>query len=257
MSDAFKKVRRGEPVKISAAAWNRVVDQVVTKPRFTSEPEAYPRPNFTVRVRNSSATGIAKWGVLEIANVLEAPTGATGVTGASTFESWPGLVGVAPTSTAGSSFVVAVEPIKAGEIGMAAVDGVVQVKLNVQDASHKFCTTEAGSSAGLKTDSAGESRILWKENGTGPSKWALVRMGAGGGGGGVKVGKITGTWTKGGTQTVWEYTGAGVQATGPSGPLSLTGVNRFANVSASGSAAKWVAVTSIDSTWHLIAAECG
>jgi hypothetical protein len=81
-----------------------------------------------------------------------------------------------------------------------------------------------------------------------------VRIGAGSGGG-VKVGKITGTWTKGGTQTVWEYTGDGAQASGPSGPLSLTGVNRFVTVTASGSSAKWVAVASVDSAWHLIAAE--
>lgn len=249
MSDAFKKVRRGEPVKISAAAWNRVVDQVVTKPRFTGEDEAYPRPNFTVRVRNSSSTGIARWGVMEIATVLEIPTGSTGV---STFESWPGLVGVVPTSTAGGSFVIAVEPINPGQIGMAAVDGVVQVKLDVQDAAHKFATTKTGSVGQLKTDSSGESTILWKENGTGSGKWGLVRIGAGSGGG-AKVGKITGTWTKGGTQTVWEYTAAGSQATGSP---SVTGVNRFATINASGGAAKWVAVAMIGSAWHLIAAEC-
>jgi hypothetical protein len=251
MSD-LGKVRRGESLEVSALAWNRLVDTVVTKPRFVGDVEAYPRTNFTVRVRNSSATGVAKWGVLQIATVLEAPTG---VTGGSTFESWPGLVGVVPTSTAGGSFVVAVEPIKAGEIGMAAVDGVVQVKLDVQDPTHRFATTKSGSSSSLRTDSNGESTILWKESGTGEGKWGLVRIGAGSGGG-VKVGKITGTWTKGGTQTVWEYTGSGAQASGPSGPLSLTGVNRFANVTTTGGAAKWVAVASIDSTWHLIAAEC-
>ena len=256
MSDAFKKVRRGEPVKISAVAWNRVIDQVVTKPRFTSEDEAYPLSNFRVRMRNTSSGTINRWGVMEIAGVLESPSGATGP-GAVSFQSWPGLVGSVPTTTAGAAFAVAVEPIKSGEIGMVAVDGVVQCKLEIVDASHRYATTKTGtgSASELKTASSGEATILWKESGTGTGKWGLVRIGANSGGG-VKVGKITGTWTKGNTQTVWEYTGAGTQVSGPSGPLSLTAVNRFSTVNASGSAAKWVAVASIDSTWHLIAAEC-
>lgn len=257
MSDAFRKVRPGEPLKVAADAWNRIVDQVVTKPRFSGENAAFPATNFTVRIRNTSTGTVSKWGVLEIVGVLEAATGATGTlaTGVEQdiFQSWPGLVGVVPTANAGAAFAIAVEPIKEGDIGLAAVDGVVQCKLEILDAGHRYATTKTGSSSELKTASAGESAILWKETGTGAGKWGLVRIGAGGG---VKVGKITGTWSKGGTQTVWEYTGTGAQATGPSGPLSLTGINRFATVSASGGSGKWVAVSSIDSTWHLIAAEC-
>lgn len=265
MSDAFRKVRPGEPLKVAADAWNRIVDQVVTKPRFSGEDAAFPATNFTVRIRNTSTGTVSKWGVLEIVGVLEAATGASGASGATgtlatgvaqdIFQSWPGLVGVVPTANAGAAFAIAVEPIKEGDIGLAAVDGVVQCKLEIVDAGHRFATTKTGSASELKTASSGESAILWKETGTGAGKWGLVRIGAGAGGG-VKVGKITGTWSKGGTQTVWEYTGTGAQATGPSGPLSLTGINRFATVSASGGSGKWVAVSSIDSTWHLIAAEC-
>jgi hypothetical protein len=258
MSDAFRKVRPGEPLKVAADAWNRIVDQVVTKPRFSGEDAAFPATNFTVRIRNTSTGAVSKWGVLEIVGVLEAATGATGTlaTGVAQdiFQSWPGLVGVVPTDNAGAAFAIAVEPIKEGDIGLAAVDGVVQCKLEIVDAGHRFATTKTGSASELKTASSGEASILWKQSGTGSGKWGLIRMGAGagGGGGGVKVGKITGTWTKGGTQTVWEYNGAGSQVTG----TSITGINRFATVSASGSAAKWVAVASVDSTWHLIAAEC-
>jgi hypothetical protein len=174
--------------------------------------------------------------------------------GTMSFLAYPGIVGVTPTDTAGARYVVATQPIKAGEIGMAAIDGVVQVKLDIQSASDNFATVKSGSVEQMKTASSGDASVLWKEGGTGV-KWGLVRIGAGSGGatGGVKIGKITGTWTKGSTQTVWEYTGGGSQA---SGSPSMTGVNRFATVNASGGAAKWVAVASIDSTWHLIAAEC-
>jgi hypothetical protein len=255
MSNAFRKVRPGEPLKIASQAWNRVIDQVVTKPRFASEDEAFPVSNFRVRMRNTSSETIGRWGVMEIAGVLESPSGATGP-GTESFQSWPGLVGAVPTTTAGAAFAVAVEPIKPGEIGMAAVDGVVQCKLEIVDASHRYATTKTGSASELKTASSGEATILWKQGGTGTGKWGLVRIGSNAGGG-VKVGKITGTWSKGGTQTVWEYSGSGSQVTGSSGPVSITGINRFAAVSASGGASKWVAVASVDSAWHLIAAECG
>ena len=274
MSDAFRKVRPGEPIKIAAQAWNQVIDQVTTRPRFDASTSPYPAINFQVRCRNATSGDVARWGVLQITGVLETPTGATGASGPTgstgstgaavsidagtmSFLAYPGIVGVTPTDTAGARYVVATQPIKAGEIGMAAIDGVVQVKLDVQSASDNFATVKSGSVEQMKTASSGDASVLWKESGTGV-KWGLVRIGAGSGGG-VKLGKITGTWTKGGTQTVWEYTGAGAQVSGPSGPLSLTGVNRFVTVTVSGtsgSSAKWVAVANVDSTWHLIAAEC-
>lgn len=260
MGDAFRKVRPGDPVSISATAWNRVIDQVTTRPRFDASTSPYPAINFQVRCRNSTSGDVARWGVLQITGVLETPTGATGGAtgsmdpGTMSFLAYPGIVGVTPTDTAGARYVVATQPIKAGEIGMAAIDGVVQVKLDIQSASDNFATVKSGSVEQMKTASSGDASVLWKEGGTGV-KWGLVRIGAGSGGatGGVKIGKITGTWTKGATQTVWEYTAAGSQA---SGSPSMTGVNRFATVNASGGASRWVAVASIDSAWHLIAAEC-
>jgi hypothetical protein len=259
MTNAFRRVRPGEPVKIAATAWNQVIDQVRVRPQFDAEASGHPPTTFQVRIRNSTSGAIERWGVLHITGVLETPTGATGLSstdaGTTSFQQWPGLVGVTPTGTTQGSFAVAVEPIQAGQIGMAAVDGVVQCKLDITSEDDRFAKPKPGSSDELQTASSGEAAILWKESGTGTGKWGLVRIGAGAGGG-VKVGKITGTWTKGGTQTVWEHTGAGEQVSGPSGPVSITGVNRFASVSATGSAAKWVAVANVDSHWHLIAAEC-
>ena len=268
MSDAFRKVRPGEPIKIAAQAWNRVIDQVTTRPRFDASTSPYPAINFQVRCRNATSGDVARWGVLQITGVLETPTGATGASGATgsmdagtmSFLAYPGIVGVTPTDTAGARYVVATQPIKAGEIGMAAIDGVVQVKLDVQSASNNFATVKSGSVEQMKTASSGDASVLWKEGGTGV-KWGLVRIGVGAAGG-IRLGKITGTWTKNGTQTVYEHDGSGSQmsvATGSSGataPATFTGVNRFVAVTASGSAAKWVACGVVGATWHLIAAEC-
>ena len=254
-ADPYAKAQPGEKLTIHATTWNKMVDLV--RPGAAPAPGeefSYRRTNFRVYCRNSTSGTVPQWGVLHIDGVIQTPSGSTG-TATAGFQSSPAVRGKTPTGTTNGSFVIAVEPIGANKFGMAAIDGVVQCKLDVTDESHRFATPKPGSTAELKTATSGEAAILWKESGTGTGKWGLVRIGAGSGGG-VKLGKITGTWTKSGTQTVWEYTGSGVQATGPGGPPSLTGVNRFATVTASSSASKWVAVTSIDSTWHLIAAEC-
>ena len=257
-ADPYAKAQPGEKLTIHATTWNQVVDLV--RPSAAAAPGdefSYRRTNFRVYCQNKTSGTLPQWGVLHIDGVFPTPSGSTG-TATEGFQSSPAVLGKTPTGTTNGSFVIAVEPIGADKFGMVAIDGVVQCKLDVTDASHRFATPKPGSTTELKTASFGEATILWKESGTGTGKWGLVRIGAGSGGG-VKIGKITGTWTKGGTQTVWEFTGAGVQATGPSGPLSLTGVNRFATVTVSGtsgSSAKWVAVANVDSDWHLIAAEC-
>jgi hypothetical protein len=261
----LRHVRPGEPVKVAASAWNKIIEEVKFHPRAVGETFDFPRTNFTVRMKNFTTGTLERWGVLQIDSLLETPTGVTGPD-VDSFQSWPGVVGVVPGlgSASTKSYVVAVEPIPAGEIGQGAINGVVQARVLVLNTGHQYAKPKTGEIDYLETVDSGPFRIIWKgatgpanpTGVTGPTKpWALLSFEAGSSAG-VKVGKITGTWTKNGTQTVWEFTGAGDQATGPSGPLSLTGVNRFAAVAASGSAAKWVAVAPVDSTWHLIAAEC-
>ena len=261
----LRHVRPGEPVKVAASAWNKIVEEVKFHPRAVGETSDFPRTNFTVRMKNFTSGPIERWAVLQIESMLETPTGVTGPD-VDSFQSWPGVIGVTPGLGSGSteSYAVAVEPIAVGEIGQGAINGVVQARVLVLNTGHQYAKPKTGEVGYLETTESGPFRILWKgatgpanpPGATGPTRpWALLSFEKGSSVG-VKVGKITGTWTKGGTQTVWEFTGAGVQATGPSGPLSLTGVNRFVTVSVTGSTAKWVAVAPVDSTWHLIAAEC-
>jgi hypothetical protein len=183
VSDAFRKVRPGEPVSISAAAWNRVIDQVTTRPRFDSNTSAWPLTNFRVRVKNNTSTGISRWGVLQIDNILEAPTGV-----GSQFEQWPGVVGITPgVGTATSpAYVVAVEPIPVGGIGQAAIDGVVQARVLVRCTGHQYAKPKSSEIDYLETAEAGPFRILWKGTTgpanptgvTGPTKpWALLLFG--------------------------------------------------------------------------------
>jgi hypothetical protein len=180
MSDGFRKVRPGEPVRVAAQAWNKIIDQVVTKPRFDGNTSASPPTNFRVRVRNNTSTGISRWGVLQISDILEAPTGVGGQ-----FEQWPGVIGGTPASgpEGGVSYVVAVDPIPAGSIGQGAIDGVVQSRVLVLCTGHQYAKPKTGEIDYLETADAGPFRILWKGTTgpdnptgvTGPTKpWALL-----------------------------------------------------------------------------------
>jgi hypothetical protein len=180
VSDAFRKVRPGEPVRVAARAWNRIIDQVTTKPRFDGNTSAWPQTNFRVRVRNNTSTGISRWGVLQIDNILEAPTGV-----GSQFEQWPGVIGITPgvSLAAGVAYVVAVEPIPVGSIGQAAIDGVVQARVLVRCTGHQYAKPKSSEIDYLETADAGPFRILWKGTTgpanptgvTGPTKpWALL-----------------------------------------------------------------------------------
>ena len=90
----------------------------------------------------------------------------------------PVLQGGTPSENS-RAIVIAVEPIAADAIGRVAIDGAVQVKLDVGHAEHQFARPKASTSE-MQSDWGGPAMILWKPTGvTGPAQWALVRMGGG------------------------------------------------------------------------------
>jgi len=189
VSDAFRKVRPGEPIKIAAQAWNQVIDQVTTRPRFDSSTSPYPAINFQVRCRNSTALDVARWSVMQITGVLETPTGATATgsmdAGTMSFLAYPGIVGVTPTDTDGACYVVATQPIKAGEIGMAAIDGAVQARVQMKCTGHQYAAPKNNEVGYLESAHQGPFRIMWvgatgpiPTGTTGPgTPWALLLFG--------------------------------------------------------------------------------
>jgi len=233
---------------ITARSWNRMVDAteiVLGAPQdFSADGVQGPAaPNHTILCRNDSGAAVGRWGVLAITGLVISPTGATGAATMS-WETSPAVVGVTPPTGTVGGFVVAVEPIANGKIGRAAVAGVVQAKVDVSDASHGFATPQAGSTSAFASASSGAVKILWKQ-GTGNGQWALLLFDNGGPM--TRLGKVSSTWTKGAPATVTEYYGSGT-----SKGTTFTSSNVFATVTGPA----WVACTLIDSTWHLIAAEC-
>lgn len=179
------------------------------------------------------------WGVLAISGVVNDPT--SGDSAAAQWADTPVLEGAAPSDVPGAKFVVTLEPIKAGKIGRAAIDGVVQVKLDVESESDAFAST-SGSTSMLSTGQSGEAAILWKESGTGSNKWGLVRLGTNRG---IVRGTFTAPWSKGSTKTVTDAVNTMV---------TYTAKNYFASMTGSGT--KACAISYVAGEWILIAAEC-
>lgn len=171
----YRKVNPGESLQIAAATWNRVIDEVATRPRFDGGVGQWPPVNFSVRCRNESGALVSRWSVLQITGVLEAPTGAF-----TQFERMPGVIGVSPGGpTENASYVVVLDPIEAGAIGMAAVAGAVQCRVNVRCTGHQYAVPANGVSAYMDTTDSGPFKIIWRDI-TGPAAtgpWALVLFG--------------------------------------------------------------------------------
>lgn len=175
------RVEPGQPIRtaFSAAAWNRAqdaADKVLGQgDAFAADSVRGPGAPYTaLPCKNMSGTDVARWGVLAISGLEITPNGATG-SGNAQFESMPVLQGTTPTTTT-QSIAIAVEPIANNAIGMVAVAGVVQTKVQVVSTSHKFARPKA-STTELQTDWGGPAYLLYKESSTGSDKWALVRIG--------------------------------------------------------------------------------
>ena len=243
--------------QISARAWNRAQDaaDIVLGQRdngAAAGPSAGLSAYTGILAKNATTGSVRRWGVLSVAGVVFTPSGATG-NATQQFQDQPVLSGGLPTG--GSAFVVAVEPIAAGKIGRVAVAGVVQAKINITDAGHTFATAKDNDLTQLSSADSGDAQILWKESGTGASKWAIVRFGAGAGAS-IRLGKVTGTWSKNATASVTQWKGDGSAAvSGPSGPLTFSAINRAQTVTGP-TGGYWVGCESIDGTWHLEWAEC-
>jgi len=174
MGDALKKVHPGQRLAIPAATFNTFVDAardfLARQQGQEADPlQNRPRPGV-VLVRNETGDDVDRFAVLGLDAVLYTPED-----NEQSFINQPVMKGVAPTAADhAGKFIILLEPAKDGAIVRGLVQGVAPVKLNVLREDHAFA--DVVDDGRLSSAPEGAAQILWKEDGTGEDKWALVRM---------------------------------------------------------------------------------
>jgi len=256
------RIEKGQRLSsaISARAWNRAqeaADRVLgAGTGFEADGvRGFSAPYSWVYCKNTTEETVPRWGVLEIAGLEIEPTTPeseeTGDNAATkSFQEMPVLAGAMPSI--GSLFCIALEPIASQKIGRVALSGVVQVKLDIQSEDDNTATVKDDSVEELQTG-VGSAEILWKESGTGPGKWGLIRFGSSGTGGKARLCKTTEVWIKNTNTTLEVWESGSRNAETSSNEEILGAVNKMGAV---GSGKFVVIVPAENGRYYLVAAEC-
>ena len=172
--DAFRKVKRGESLRIPATAYNAFIDAALAHQRTQQDvgaPSIVARAGqVTVKVRNDSGGNRAQFDILKLGSPIVLPTAST-----AEFARQVTFAGVAPDGKA-NQVAILQEPIPTGAIGQALLWGVTPCRIDVNHAKHTHAQPASGNYR-LQSSFGGAARILWKESGTGSSKWAYLLYG--------------------------------------------------------------------------------
>lgn len=169
------KVNPGQTLPgLPAVSWNRHEDAaaiVLDRGMPFGGGEFSVDPRSLVHIKNNSGSDVDRFGVLGVDGVIF-----TNTDDEDEFKNNFALKGVTPlAATHSGSFVILLETIASGDIGLAMTNGVTPVKLDITNAADTFADVKDSSAVELKTGS-GSACILWKEAGTGSGKWGLVRF---------------------------------------------------------------------------------
>lgn len=171
-----RRVQRGEPLKISAATWNDMLDALATWKRSAKAgvitDDGLPPQPCIVDVRNDSGSDRLQFEILGIGGVTILPTENT-----EEFRERHVIKGLTPTADHVNKFVVLQEDIPDGEIGRGIVCGVTPAMVDMDRAIDGFAKAKSGAYT-LTSSTGGASRILYTD-GTTASQTALINVGAG------------------------------------------------------------------------------
>ncbi|MGD9692395.1 MAG: hypothetical protein AB7G17_13240 [Phycisphaerales bacterium] len=180
MADALTKVRPGQPLRIPAAAYNAFVDaaKATRGVRQDNARDAVrEQTRFLTPIKNSTGATIPRFGVLGVSAPLFDPVEAP-----EAFRRRVVLAGVTPSEEDHlGKFVIALEPIPVGAIGMACGAGLCAARIEFPEddgRERRVADIADGVTAHLKAGDEGAATILWREPGTAAGvKWAIVRLG--------------------------------------------------------------------------------
>ncbi len=176
----MKKVTAGDPLEISAATFNTLIDagrDYQRRQRSRQPGPPGPGRDFAsgnrVLVRNDAGLDVHRFGVLGIDQPIVLPSENAG-----TFADRVALACVLPDAAHKGQFVITCEPIAAGRTGHAWIDAVCPAKVNVDSGQESATTADVADEQPnhLEAGAGTGATILWKASGTGVV-WAVVRLG--------------------------------------------------------------------------------
>ncbi len=172
-----KQVTSGEKFRFGARTYNDM-NRLIDKDRQQGlSMQGRPADGLAdgVLVKNISGVDVGRFGILGIAGILFDPA-----TALPAFTARTVFTGQLPAeSHQAGRFLICAEPLRSGAIGRAWADGIVTVRINVQDESHLYATVNPDDTTQLISAAQGICNVLYKESGTG-TKWAVVRIGSSG-----------------------------------------------------------------------------
>lgn len=182
MPDDLSYVQKGDPVKPRASGWNTLMEVGrnfrANKREMGVDASGNVRThNGTILVQNVSGGDVDRFSVMGVDSILF-----SNADNADTFQNEPCLTVTTPATAHRGKFVILLDGAKDDVVVRAMVSGVCPVQVNVVDADHQFADVTNADATKLTSCSSGAARILYKDSGTG-TKWAIVRLGGGGGSG--------------------------------------------------------------------------
>lgn len=212
MARSDGRIEPGQPLAgaISARAWNRAQDAAdivlaATPSVNGSAGNAIDRPYTWAHVKNSTLFDVPRWGVLAIESVSPEPDDYADSESTKLFQQTPILSGTIPAANT-RQFAICVEPLLAGAIGRAAISGVVQCKIEIDQLTDRFVICKS-SVWELKSAAYGNAEIIWKQQSAGTGKWALIRFSSGSN---LLRARFQGNWVKGGFLEVSDVGSPGI-----------------------------------------------
>jgi len=181
--DPLKPVTAGERFRPTARGWNLILDHVRQgQPGGRGLVPDLALPQGWVYVKNDSVTDLDQYDVAGITGILFTPTDDL-----LQYQHQPVLMVLPGPQIALDSalvgkyrgkWVVAQEPIAAGKVGRALIVGVTAAQVYVRDANCRAADIGTGifGTNVLVTQPGGHAGILYKEDGVGADKWALLQI---------------------------------------------------------------------------------
>ncbi len=200
MPDPYGEVQSGQPIEISATAWNSMLGAGKawrgSRTDQTADALVTNRSSTIIKVLNDTETDLDRGNVLGLGDPIFTPDDST----IDAFLREVTFRGLVPdVNKHKRKYVVLLEPAPQGKVVRAYIAGVCPVLVDQQDEEHEYAGVVDAVTEHLKSSVHGHARILWREGLQGSGygyydggfQWAVVMLGVTGSG--VAVGKASGT----------------------------------------------------------------